>query len=297
MSARRVDYEGYLATLKIIRPHAGRMGVLALKALDAELALLPEGSPRFAFYRTAIGAMASSEAFAQGHPVLNALRTSLRQVTATQRRWLLGSLEAREQGLDQHLPTLQALDEYAQKTLVASIYCQLEYLLGPGNESAADLLRLEHSASHLGKAQFVSRRLRVLHQSLTRPAGKIAPSRLIPSFLLAKYRVSGEAIDCDPRSSSVHEALVSITHDLASHAHGHLSLFQKDLSSGSTSSSRRLASRLLKTEAFCTQRFLKRLEDPHQCAFDPLLNRRAFISGTQRDGFLPAILYAKSFLQ
>lgn len=258
-------------------PRSLRPAVLALKALEAQLASLPPHSPRFHFYQALLAGTAPPEATAHGHPLLDAIRASL-ALSFAQRRWIADSCAARSAGLAAHLASLQDIDAYASRTVVAALYCQLEYLRSSAQHAPAappeSIVPLEHAASHLGRAQFTIQRLRALLK------GHADANELVPAGLLCKHQVSAELLNRRSDPAAFH-ALASIAHELATHAHQHLRAMDATVPGASSH-----AWRLILCEKFCADRFLKALEGVN---FD--ISRsgssRVLTLGSQRDGWLP----------
>ena len=182
------------------------------------------------------------------------------------------NLNSRAQGLDRKIYTLADLDDYAQNSLVPILLCLQDLLLLPDRRKEN-----EHAIGHLGKAQVAIRRLKGLSVALI--SRNSSAEQFIPASLLGLAGMNGHTI-FEALNKNVDkdlQKLKDIIHTLASHSHSHLSLVDEN------------SGRFCKLFKYTGLRYLDSLQKHN---FD-LLNPSIRKIGTQRDGFLPLILYFK----
>ena len=155
--ARKFDSPSY--TLQTFIPPSARDAYLAIRALNIELARIPDlvsnptvGALRMQFWRDNI-----TRTFANTppkEPVAILLHYALRLLesrhpgfsTGTMKAWFMKVINAREQYMDNRpYPDLNSLESYAEHTYSTLMYLTLAAL--PLHSMAAD-----HMASHIGKA-------------------------------------------------------------------------------------------------------------------------------------------------
>lgn len=195
---------------------------------------------------------------------------SAARLTSNQLDWLELSLNSRTEGLDRKIYTLADLDDYAQNSLVPILLCLQDLLPDRRNEN-------EHAIDHLGKAQVAIRRLKGLSVALL--SRNPSAEQFIPTSLLGLAGLNGHTI-FEALNKNIDEdvqKLKDLIHTLASHSHSHLSLVNEN------------SGRFCKLFKYTGLRYLDSLQKHN---FD-LLNPSIRKIGTQRDGFLPLILYFK----
>jgi hypothetical protein len=180
--------------------------------------------------------------------------------------WLEGSLKARADGSDLRIYTLQDLDEYAHKSLVPILWCINEVIL-----CKADAEK-DHLLDHLGKAQVMLRRLKGFAKTLS--TGNPHAEQFVPISLLGKFGLNGSKM-IELLKTGENEKLKDLVHEMASHAHSHLSLMRKCPDS------------FVKLSKYSCERYLKTLENNNFS----ILSSKVQIIGSQRDGLLPIKLF------
>ncbi|RKP12388.1 UPF0551 protein C8orf38, mitochondrial-like protein, partial [Piptocephalis cylindrospora] len=206
---REKDYEGYVGSHFF--PTAVRPGILALRALNVELATIPDmaretsiARMRYQFWRDTLSK--ALEGKAVQHPVAIALTESLNK-SKLSTSWLMRLVQAREDDLEgQTLYTLADLDKWAEANHSTLLYLQLE-MLGIRDVHA------DHAASHLGKATGIVATLRGVGFHAQRRRS------YIPAEVAAKAGLSTEMLfRKGPEASGMTDAI----HTVASSAHAHL---------------------------------------------------------------------------
>lgn len=282
MFKRRLDYEGYLiinSAFKKIPTHK-LDAITAIKAFDAEISTIADSaksyeaaSMRYEFWRTALEKIRKRES-CEGHPLVEDLFKA--KLTSTQVHRLLGNLNARAERLDRKIFSLADLDEYAHKSLVQILWC-INSIVSDDRILKEDIEK-EHSLDHLGKAQVVIRRLKGLAKAIS--VRNPQAEQFIPLGLLGKFGLNGPKIIESMKSGNTKD-LLDIIHEIASHAHSHLTLInQKDVQSDL----------FLKLSKYCSLRYLSILEQHNFSIFHPKVIR----TGSHRDGILPIKIYFKT---
>ena len=134
-----------------------------------------------------------------------------------------------------------------------------------------------HLLEHLGKAQVTIRRMRGLAKALN--TKNSLAEQFVPISLLGASGLNGPQM---LKESSRGEKVKAVVHQLASHAHSHLSLIPRDGGNGL----------FAELSAYGCQRYLTELQKQN---FD-VCNAKVEKIGSQRDGFLPVKLFFKSLL-
>lgn len=187
-------------------------------------------------------------------------------MSASQIYWLEGSLKSRADGFDRRIYTLNDLDEYAHKSLVPILWCINEVITTELN------VEREHLLGHLGKAQVTIRRLKGLAKALS--SGNPQAEQFVPIGLLGKFGLNGPKM-LESLKSGETEKLTDVVHEMASHAHSHLSMIKEKPEA------------FLKLSKYSSERYLKVLEKNNFTILNPKIQR----IGSQRDGILPIKLF------
>ncbi|KAI8845556.1 Squalene/phytoene synthase [Chytridium lagenaria] len=159
---------------------------------------------RIQFWRDAIADMYKGQV--REHPVLTALAFSLEYSDLSQ-SWFKRILSEREADLEDQQPsTIADLEKYGENTASALLYLQLE---------AAGIHdhKIDHLASHIGKASTITTLLRATPYHLSNR--RIC----IPAETMAKHLISSEQIFRQGPTQAFNDAVF----DVATVAHNHLS--------------------------------------------------------------------------
>lgn len=184
------------------------------------------------------------------------------------------ALNSRASSLDRRIYSLADLDDYAQKSLVPILRSIDETI----NCNEMHKSKRDHLLEHLGKAQVTVRRLRGLSKALT--INNPLAEQFIPISLLGASGLNGPQM---LKESSKSDKIKDLVHEMASHAHSHLSLIPPDPSNGL----------FIKLSAYGCQRYLAELQKQN---FDVCSTKVEKI-GSQKDGFLPIKLFFKSLFK
>lgn len=158
------------------------------------------------------------------------------------------------------------MDEYAHKSLVPILWCINEVISDKSN------VEMEHLLDHLGKVQVMLRRLKGLAKALS--IGNPIAEQFVPISLLGKFGLNGPKM-IESLKTGETEKLTDVVHEMASHAHSHLTMI------------RSCPDAFIKLSKYSSERYLKTLE---KSKFS-ILNTKVQIIGSQRDGLLPIKLY------
>lgn len=247
---------------------------MTIKAFDAEIATIchstktPEAAAiRYEFWRSALNRVKAGRDF-EGHPLAEDLFKA--KLTEKQMGWLEESLETRAVSLDRRIYTFADLDNYANKSLVKILLC----LNSISNDFDISLKDTEHALEHLGKAQITLRRLNGLAKALSK--GNPLAEQFVPIGLLGKTGLNGPKM-IELLKLSDEKKIRDLVHEMASHAHSHLSLTEN-------------MNVFIKLSKYCSDRYLDKLE---KCNFN-ILNSKIQRIGGHRDGLLPIKLYFKT---
>lgn len=192
------------------------------------------------------------------------------KLSSNQLDWLETSLKTRAAGLDRRLYSLQDLDEYSNKSLVPILWCINEVIRNRGQVGENE----QHSLDHLGKAQVTLRRLKGFLKALI--VANPQAEQFVPISLLGKFSLNGPKMIKSLKSAET-EKLTDVVHEMASHAHSHLSLTKA-------------TTPFLKLSKYSSERFLKVLEKNNFSISNPKIQ----IIGSQKDGLLPIKLFFKT---
>ena len=187
-------------------------------------------------------------------------------LSLSQIHWLEGSLKAREDGSDRRIFTLQELDEYAHKALVPILWCINDVI------SKEKCIEKEHLLDHLGKAQMMLRRLKGLAKALG-SANPLA-EQFVPVNLLGKCGLNGPKM-IESLKTGETEKLTDAVHEMASHAHSHVSMIYSPRDT------------FMKLSKYSCERYLMTLERKGFSLLHPKVQR----IGSRRDGLLPLKLF------
>ena len=204
-----------------------------------------------------------------GHPVLEDLLRS--DLSLVQLNLLEEALNSRANSLDRRIYSLADLDDYSQKSLVPILRSIHETI----NCNESDSVTRDHLLEHLGKTQVTVRRLRGLAKALTK--SNLIAEQFIPISLLGVAGLNGAQM---LKESSKGEKMKDLVHEMASHAHSHLSLIPSNSSNDL----------FMKLSVYGCQRYLAALQKRN---FD-VCDENVMKIGSQRDGFLPIKLFFKS---
>jgi len=208
---RQYDFENFLCTLLL--PERARRGAIAIRAFNIEIAQVRDsikdrmiGDMRMQFWRDSVDAMYESKTTVpQGNPIIGELHSAIETHGLT-KSWLMRIIESRQEHLaEKPHPTLDDLETYAETTVSSVNYLLLETL------GIRDV-RVDHAASHLGKAQGLVTAIRAV------PFHAKKRQVLLPIDVLIKHGASAEDFIQERRTEAVREVIF----DLASQAHAHL---------------------------------------------------------------------------
>jgi len=269
---RQYEFENILCTLLL--PEEARRGAIAIRAFNIEIAQVRDsikdrtiGEMRMQFWRDAVDAMFdSSKKVPQGNPIIAELQHAVDKHHLS-KSWLLRVIDSRQEHLaEKPHSTLDALEKYAESTVSSINYLLLETI------NVRDV-RVDHAASHLGKAQGIVTTIRAtpFHASKRRV--------LLPMDVLIKHGASAEDFIQGKRNEPVRE----VTFDLASQAHAHLNAGRSMMEHVPKSARPALLT------SVATHDFLERLRKAH---FDPFDTKMQ-----QRNQLLPLRLWWKHFRQ
>ena len=258
---------------------------MAVKAFDAEIATIAHSvktidaaTIRYGFWCSALERIRLKKTDIDGHPLVEDLSKS--NLSSTQMYWLEGSLKARAESLDRRIYSISDLDDYAHKSLVPILWCVNQIAKEGPNTSLVDQ---EHVLDHLGKAQLTIRRLKGLAKALS--AHNPLAEQFIPIGLLGRFGLNGPKMieSLNLKQPGDLKSLSDVVHELASHAHTHLSLInpaheQSDL--------------FVRLSKYSSLRYLEELEKRNFLITHPALQR----IGSHRDGILPIKLYMKTII-
>lgn len=127
---------------------------------------------------------------------------------------------------------------------------------------------MEHLLDHLGKVQVMLRRFKGLGKTLS--TGNPLAEQFVPVSLLGKFGLNGPKMIESLKAGEI-EKLTDLVHEMASHAHSHLSMI------------RSCPNNFIKLSKYSSERYLKTLEKNNFS----ILSTKVQIVGSQRDGFLP----------
>lgn len=250
---------------------------MAIKAFDAEIATIshsvktPEAAAiRYEFWRSALQRVKANKDF-EGHPLVESLAKA--NLSSNQIYWLEQSLEARASSLDRRIFSLSDLDEYAHKSLVQILWTINSIAKEPKN--TGEFVAVEHALDHLGKAQLTVRRLKGLAKALS--SKNSLAEQFIPTGLLGKSGMNGPKMV----ESTENEKFKDLVHEMASHAHSHLSLIAPETEKTDL---------FLSLSKYSCNRYLSALQQHNFSILAP----KIWGIGSQQDGLLPIKLYFKS---
>lgn len=198
-----------------------------------------------------------------GHPLLEELDRSelkINQIDALEK-----SLESRASSLDKTIVTLTDLDDYSNRALVPILetICEID----SKTMTSPDL---STSLAYLGRAQMIIRRLKGIGASLR--MSTLNKNQVAKLFIPAKLLLNEDL--------GINENLLKeIMHEMASHAHSHLSQVEP-------------VNKFVKLSRYTTFRYLDELR---RCEYN-ILKDSLQIIGSKRDGTLPVKVFIKSFL-
>ncbi len=171
------------------------------------------------------------------------------------------------------------MDDYAHKSLVPILWCVNEVIRKELSKEG------EHLLDHLGKAQVTIRRLKGLAKALS--SGNPQAEQFIPIGLLGKFELNGPKM-VESLKTGEADKLADVVHEMASHAHSHLSLIKPSAQNCDPK-----FTKFMKLSKYSSGRYLKELEKNNFSILNPKMQR----IGSQRDGILPIKLYFQKFLQ
>ncbi|CAE6445351.1 unnamed protein product [Rhizoctonia solani] len=182
---RKHDYEGYLCSY--FYPRAAQPGYFALRAFNAELAMIREsvsrpviGKLRMQFWRDTVKAITDNRPVK--HPIAIALHEAS-QKAKLHPYYLNRMIDARDEDLDREsYTTVEAATQYAESTSSASLHLLLSIL----HQSHSNTLA--HAASHVGIAHLFATLLRAL------PFHATKRRMVIPVEITAKHGVRQEEV-------------------------------------------------------------------------------------------------------
>mmetsp|Transcript_13134 Transcript_13134/g.21309 ORF Transcript_13134/g.21309 Transcript_13134/m.21309 type:complete len:344 (-) Transcript_13134:314-1345(-) len=281
---RNGDKHGYLAGMFV--PLEARKAYFAVRALNIELARVKDavgsndqiGRMRFQWWREGIDAIYSgSLGQFGGNPVIKATAAAVGKHELT-RRWLDKLVDAREDDLFLYQPqSLEDMETYAEQTASSLMYLGLE-MVGIREDSA------DHVASHVGKATGLASALNGLPYVFEAGQLRLPRDLMVKHGLrgrgfaeIAEDRRAGRKPDSRRPSAMTEEekvqaysALIDVTFEIASLAHGHLeharTLTEKVPTAG----------RLMFLPVTPASRFLTRLESHSFDILDPKLRNDPF---------------------
>jgi len=208
---RQHEYENFLCTLLL--PEEARRGATAVRAFNIEIAQVRDsikdrmiGDMRMQFWRDAVDSMYDpKKAVPKGNPIIAELHSAI-EAHRLSKSWLMRVIESRQDHLaEKPHATLDALENYSETTVSSINYLILETL-------NIRETRVDHVASHLGKAQGIVTAIRAV------PFHARQRRVLLPTDILIKHGASAEDFIQGKQSDAVREVIF----DLASQAHAHL---------------------------------------------------------------------------
>jgi len=254
---RQYEFENFLCTLLL--PEEARRGAIAVRAFNIEIAQVRDsikdrmiGEMRMQFWRDTVGAMFDpTKTVRGGNPVIAELHQAVVKHDLS-KSWLLRVIDSRQNNLaEKPFASLEALENYSESTVSSVNYLLLETV------GVRDV-RVDHAASHLGKAQGIVTAIRAV------PFHAQKRRVLLPLDILIKHGASAEDFVQGKRTEPVREVIF----DLASQAHAHLNAARSMVNDVPRHGRQALLT------AVGTHDFLRRLRRAHFDAFDSKLQRR-----------------------
>ncbi|KAK7063020.1 NADH dehydrogenase (ubiquinone) complex I, assembly factor 6 [Halocaridina rubra] len=251
---KKYDYENFLSVLLL--PGTSRAAAFAVRAFNVEIAQIQDvtsqaliAKMRLQFWRDTLDDIFHGKSPEQ--PVAIELQRAVAKYKLS-KRWLSSLIDSREDHLENKpFESLQSVEDYSEKSNSVLYYLILQSL-------GVENVHADHVASHLGKAEGITRLIRgVPHLSSRRIV-------LLPQDVLMAHKVSQENIIRGSQDQNVKD----VVFDIASTAHHHIE-HVKDLMKSVPKNAR-----IGLLSHVSVSSYLDALQQVHFDVFNPALQRR-----------------------